>query len=110
MGNIISGETYTTTKTTTSTTTMNLNCLNCKFMHGNKSDSDCGEHDRDKSGKRLFNLKAEGISWSGNLYIPMSIPPPYKEMRRKGENSDYIPEYFSFAYLSSFLVNLLGFR
>ena len=31
-------------------------------------------------------------------------------MRRKGENSDYIPEYFSFAYLSSFLVNLLGFR
>merc|ERR1711943_88699 len=107
-----------------------------------------------------FNLKAEGISWSGYLYIPMSIPPPYKKMRsntsrstkmkvktghcqkhksgplefkssndeprlvrsrgmrrdwsfenlRKGENSDYIPEYFSFAYLSSFLVNLLGFR
>ncbi|KAK7853731.1 hypothetical protein CFP56_034793 [Quercus suber] len=60
---------------------MNLNCLSRKFMHGNKSDSDCGEHDRDKSGRKIFNLKAEGISWSGYLYIPMSIPPPYKKMR-----------------------------
>ncbi|KAL4602118.1 hypothetical protein ACB092_10G029500 [Castanea dentata] len=60
---------------------MNLNCLSRKLMHGNKSDSDCGEHDRDKSGRRLFNSKAEGISWSGYLYIPMSIPPPYKKMR-----------------------------
>ena len=60
---------------------MNLNCLSCKFMHGNKSDSDCGEHDTDKSGRRLFNIKAEGISWSGYLYIPLSIPPPYKKIR-----------------------------